>query len=578
MNELTVCPECSAENRVDMENIPVHGGIICCTECQRHFPVLKPDNYYRSHFSHEMASFVINRKRSHLTTNLEFTIQRIQSFEDFLQKRDCLARDASYDDIQEFLKDVEAREGEEKRRGSQLTLSNFYDVLYQEGILQNRPPWLKTISKEREKEHPAFSDAINIYIRYRRREHYSKSDIVFDIKRIKVLEKYLQKEGKDLLGASRQDLRTFIEFIGKNRAPNQVKGFIISLIEFYGVLMEDRAILRNPALTLYGTMLQQDETKDWQAVSSSLEEIEETERKGDSIIPWVVAGTVLAGAASGAVIFFADSPKAPPPPRTTQTPPPVVKSLPAPVPASTPPIERLVEDSVKKALEANAEAERRLLEKQRLEAEKEAWEQKRLEAERREAAERKRKEALEESKRAALAKQQDMLEAEKARILAEQKRQKEKRAEELKKKKAEKAKQAATVAKPIQKKTIKKAEKHRVGCLDGNCQNGVGTYGYPDGTRYIGEWKDGKRHGQGIFQMKYGGQFTSEWRHGERLSWRNKQSPLQSTNPSQIIKKTSDLLKEAEQNPNNPSASVSKKQPEANTVVKDTVQELSPDP
>ncbi len=34
-------------------------------------------------------------------------------------------------------------------------------------------------------------------------------------------------------------------------------------------------------------------------------------------------------------------------------------------------------------------------------------------------------------------------------------------------------------------------------CIEGNCQNGQGTYSYADGLQYKGEWKKGMRHGLG---------------------------------------------------------------------------------
>ena len=35
-------------------------------------------------------------------------------------------------------------------------------------------------------------------------------------------------------------------------------------------------------------------------------------------------------------------------------------------------------------------------------------------------------------------------------------------------------------------------------CISGDCENGTGIYLYANGDKYAGEWKDGKRHGQGI--------------------------------------------------------------------------------
>ena len=36
-------------------------------------------------------------------------------------------------------------------------------------------------------------------------------------------------------------------------------------------------------------------------------------------------------------------------------------------------------------------------------------------------------------------------------------------------------------------------------CIEGDCKNGTGTYTWASGDKYVGEWKDGKRHGQGNF-------------------------------------------------------------------------------
>ena len=49
--------------------------------------------------------------------------------------------------------------------------------------------------------------------------------------------------------------------------------------------------------------------------------------------------------------------------------------------------------------------------------------------------------------------------------------------------------------------------------------HGQGTMTYPDGSKYEGEWKDGFMHGQGTFTFSYGRQYVGEYkdslRHGQ---------------------------------------------------------------
>jgi hypothetical protein len=35
---------------------------------------------------------------------------------------------------------------------------------------------------------------------------------------------------------------------------------------------------------------------------------------------------------------------------------------------------------------------------------------------------------------------------------------------------------------------------------------------YPDGAKYVGGWKDGMRHGQGIFTFSDGAKYVDEWK------------------------------------------------------------------
>jgi hypothetical protein len=53
-------------------------------------------------------------------------------------------------------------------------------------------------------------------------------------------------------------------------------------------------------------------------------------------------------------------------------------------------------------------------------------------------------------------------------------------------------------------------------CIEGNCQNGQGTFTWADGRKYIGEYKDDKRHGQGTLIFSNGDKYVGEWKKGKR--------------------------------------------------------------
>lgn len=56
-------------------------------------------------------------------------------------------------------------------------------------------------------------------------------------------------------------------------------------------------------------------------------------------------------------------------------------------------------------------------------------------------------------------------------------------------------------------------------CIKGNCKSGTGTYVYPSGAKYNGQFKNGKIHGQGMLIFsngnRYVGQWKNQYRHGK---------------------------------------------------------------
>jgi hypothetical protein len=49
-------------------------------------------------------------------------------------------------------------------------------------------------------------------------------------------------------------------------------------------------------------------------------------------------------------------------------------------------------------------------------------------------------------------------------------------------------------------------------CIAGNCQNGKGTFIYPSGAKYIGDFRNGKVEGMGVCYYTDGSKYSGEWR------------------------------------------------------------------
>ena len=54
-------------------------------------------------------------------------------------------------------------------------------------------------------------------------------------------------------------------------------------------------------------------------------------------------------------------------------------------------------------------------------------------------------------------------------------------------------------------------------CIEGDCNNGYGTYTEADGSKYVGGWKDGKQHGQGTYTYANGDKYVGEFKDNERV-------------------------------------------------------------
>lgn len=65
-------------------------------------------------------------------------------------------------------------------------------------------------------------------------------------------------------------------------------------------------------------------------------------------------------------------------------------------------------------------------------------------------------------------------------------------------------------------------------CIEGDCENGFGTFQFWGGKKYIGEWKDGLQHGNG-YVLSAAKIYAGEWVNGEE----NKENIYYTIEPSE---------------------------------------------
>ena len=77
------------------------------------------------------------------------------------------------------------------------------------------------------------------------------------------------------------------------------------------------------------------------------------------------------------------------------------------------------------------------------------------------------------------------------------------------------------------------------GCIKGDCTNGYGTETFANGSKYVGEFKYGKGHGQGTFTFADGTVDNGIWKDSELVERNNIKTQIVKKDPK---KKTSDDL------------------------------------
>ena len=405
------------------------------------------------------------------------------------------------------------------------------------------------------------SPEVAAYILYRK-HHKQSSDIQYDLRRIGRLELWLEQRDLTLATASRTVLDEFFDEIGARLSPGEVEGIQVTVSHLYEILVWEKVVDAPPYVHVQATP--QPPPPDEAPPEPGAETAVEPEKAEPDSDDWEAASFPPLPAPSG--------PPARDPRRVWRI---LVLLVALSVLGGFGWMRQQQLDEAEARFQDALKQQKVLAEQARIKEEErmKAVEETRLEMARRIEAEKaqqslerqkaQEKEQLQAALKARLkAEEEERLQSEEARqrvldearLLAERAvRQKEvDRRTELRaqadaeiarlrqeaeaKKQAEANKQADAVV----RKKNRQEESWKKQCVTGDCQDGEGTFHFPngdiysggwirfkrsgygvytyaDGSRYEGYWKDNQRSGKGSFVFTNGDRHSGRWENGKRV-------------------------------------------------------------
>ncbi|MBF0145810.1 MAG: hypothetical protein HQL84_08075 [Magnetococcales bacterium] len=136
---LVGCQHCHAKFKIESRNVPEPGHPSLCPNCGSSFTMWQPDAHYQEHYSHEIAAYILDQKRLGHVPKIRHDLKRIQAMEQWLRERGTSIADASDALLEEYCSEMQRRLHGEEAAETKTTLDQFLEVLAREGIREHHP-------------------------------------------------------------------------------------------------------------------------------------------------------------------------------------------------------------------------------------------------------------------------------------------------------------------------------------------------------------------------------------------------------------------------------------------------------
>lgn len=139
MTTTTTSHFCRADTQLGTLDVSAEGGYVACPTCGKDYFLSHSDAYYQDHYPTDLAAYILYRRRTREIQNIGSDLARIRYCRQWLKGQRLDLVSADYDDLEAFFADMNQHLPQRKTTELKKTISHYYDVLAQEGVISISP-------------------------------------------------------------------------------------------------------------------------------------------------------------------------------------------------------------------------------------------------------------------------------------------------------------------------------------------------------------------------------------------------------------------------------------------------------
>lgn len=136
---LVGCQQCQAKFKIESKNVPELGTKSVCPNCNSSFTMWHPDAYYVERFPREYATYILAQKAQGHVPKIRHELKRIQTLEQWLKDQQASILQAPDTLLEAYCSEIQLKLSAEEAAETKITLSHFFEILVREGLRSGHP-------------------------------------------------------------------------------------------------------------------------------------------------------------------------------------------------------------------------------------------------------------------------------------------------------------------------------------------------------------------------------------------------------------------------------------------------------